>query len=79
MLVKQRRWLKQTRMASENTKAKDRKDEHRHNRLGKSSDGRAKTHQSREEQKVGRSRLAFDEAVGYLYAKLTRDSTRQLF
>jgi len=49
-------------MSSKNTKAKGRKDERRHSRLGKLSDGRAKTHQSREEGKVGRSRLAFDEA-----------------
>jgi len=47
---------------SENTKAKGRKDERRRSRLGKLSDGRAKTHQSREEGKVSRSRLAFDEA-----------------
>jgi len=45
-----------------NTKAKDQKDEYRHSRLGKSSDGRAKTHQNREEGKAGRSCLAIDEA-----------------
>ena len=50
------------RTASENAKAKDRKDEHRHSRLGKSSHGLAKTRQGREEGKVGRSCLAFDEA-----------------
>ena len=40
------------------TETKDRKDERRRNMLGKSSDGWAKTHKSREEGKV----LGFDEA-----------------
>jgi len=61
MLATQRRWLERTRTGSENTKSKDQKDKRRRSRLRKLSDGRAKTHKSREEGKVGRSCLALHE------------------
>jgi len=57
-----RPWLKRTRTSSENTKEKDQKDERWRSRLGKSSDGPAKKHKSREQGKVGHSCFGFDKA-----------------